>query len=74
MGGRTERHALAAAFGARPGDPHDADVVVEAAGTAQARRDALDLVQPGGTVLLLGSTNRGESIGGDAERIRSEEG
>ena len=61
VGGRTSRHALAAAFGARPADPHDADVVIEAAGTPEARRDALELVQPGGTVLLVGSTEPGRA-------------
>ncbi|TMC46900.1 MAG: hypothetical protein E6J20_20515, partial [Chloroflexi bacterium] len=39
VGGRTSRHSLAAAFGARPADPRDADVVIEAAGTEQARGD-----------------------------------
>ena len=73
VGGRTSRHALAAAFGARPADPHDADVVIEAAGTAEARREALELVQPGGTVLLVGSTEPEEPIAADAERIRREE-
>jgi L-iditol 2-dehydrogenase len=73
VGGRTSRHALAAAFGARPADPHDADIVIEAAGTAEARRDALELVQPGGTVLLVGSTGPGEPFAADAERIRREE-
>jgi L-iditol 2-dehydrogenase len=73
VGGRTGRHALAAAFGARPADPADADVVIEAAGTAQARRDALELVQPGGTVLFLGSTEPGEPVAADADRLRAEE-
>jgi len=73
VGGRTSRHSLAAAFGARPADPRDADVVIEAAGTPQARRDALELVQPGGTVLLVGTTEPGEPIAADAERIRREE-
>ncbi|HZR91742.1 MAG TPA: zinc-binding dehydrogenase [Gaiellaceae bacterium] len=73
VGGRAERHALAAAFGARPGDPHDADVVVEAAGTEEARRDALDLVQPGGTVVLLGSLPAGNAMAVDAERVRRDE-
>jgi threonine dehydrogenase-like Zn-dependent dehydrogenase len=73
VGGRTSRHALAAAFGARPADPHDADVVIEAAGTAEARREALELVQPGGTVLLVGSSEPGAPIAADAERIRREE-
>lgn len=73
VGGRTSRHALAAAFGARPADPHDADVVIEAAGTPEARRDALELVQPGGTVLLVGTPEPAEPIAADAERIRREE-
>ncbi len=73
VGGRTSRHSLAATFGARPADPRDADVVIEAAGTEQARRDALELVQPGGTVLLVGTTEPGEPIAADAERIRREE-
>jgi L-iditol 2-dehydrogenase len=73
VGGRQSRHALAAAFGARPADPHDADVVIEAAGTAEARNQALELVQPGGTVVLVGSTEPGEPIAADAERIRREE-
>jgi len=72
-GGRTSRHALAAAFGARPADPRDADVVIEAAGTPEARRDALELVQPGGTVLLVGTPEPAEPIAADAERIRREE-
>jgi len=73
VGGRTSRHALAAAFGARPADPHDADVVVDAAGTEQARREALDFVQPGGTVLLVGASNPGEPVAAEAERVRLEE-
>jgi L-iditol 2-dehydrogenase len=70
VGGRTSRHSLAAAFGARPADPRDADIVIEAAGTPQARRDALELVQPGGTVVLVGTPEPGEPIAADAERIR----
>ena len=73
VGGRTSRHALAAAFGARPADPTDADVVIEAAGTPQARRDALELVQPGGTVVLVGTPEPAEPIAADAERIHREE-
>jgi threonine dehydrogenase-like Zn-dependent dehydrogenase len=73
VGGRRERHALAAAFGARPGDPRDADVVIEAAGTEEARRDALELVQPGGTVVLVGSPAPGEPLPADAERVTREE-
>jgi len=73
VGGRSSRHALAATFGARPADPTDADVVIEAAGTAQARRDALDLVQPGGTVVFVGTAEPAEPIAADAERIQREE-
>jgi L-iditol 2-dehydrogenase len=73
VGGRTSRHSLAAAFGARPADPRDADVVIEAAGTPQARRDALELVQPGGTVVLVGTPEPAEPIAADAERLRGEE-
>jgi L-iditol 2-dehydrogenase len=73
VGGRQSRHALAAAFGARPADPQDADVVIEAAGTAEARSQALELVQPGGRVVLVGSTEPGEALAADAERIRREE-
>jgi L-iditol 2-dehydrogenase len=73
VGGRTSRHALAATFGARPADPGDADVVIEAAGTPQARRDALELVQPGGTVVLVGTPDPAEPIAADAARIHREE-
>jgi len=73
VGGRPERHALAAAFGARPGDPRDADVVIEAAGSEEARRQALELVQPGGTVVLLGALEPGELLGADVRRMRDEE-
>jgi threonine dehydrogenase-like Zn-dependent dehydrogenase len=73
VGGRTSRHALAAAFGARPADPGDADIVIEAAGTPQARRDALELVQSGGTVVLAGTPAPAEPIAADAERIHREE-
>lgn len=73
VGGRTSRHALAAAFGARPADPADADIVIEAAGTPEARRAALELVQPGGTVVLVGTPEPAEPIAADAERIHREE-
>lgn len=73
VGGRPKRHALAALFGARPGDPRDADVVIEAAGSEQARRQALELVQPGGTVVLLGALEPGELLGADVGRMRDEE-
>lgn len=73
VGGRPERRALAPLFGARPGDPRDADVVIEAAGSEDARRLALELVQPGGTVLLLSALEPGELLGADVARLRDEE-
>jgi L-iditol 2-dehydrogenase len=54
-GGRAERRELAREFGAEPGgDGRGADVVIEAVGTAEAWRDALELVRPGGTVVFFG--------------------
>ncbi len=47
VGGRPERRALAPEFGARPGDGQGADVVIEAAGTEEAWRRAVELVRPG---------------------------
>jgi L-iditol 2-dehydrogenase len=73
VGGRPERHRLAPAFGARPGDPRDAEVVIEAAGTEQAWRDALELVQPGGTVLFFGGLEPGTQIAVDTHRLHYEE-
>ncbi len=73
VGGRPERHRLAPAFGARPGDPRDADVVIEAAGTEQAWRDALELVQPGGTVLFFGGLELGTELAVDTYRLHYEE-
>ena len=48
VGGRAERRELAPLFGAQSGDGKDADVAIEAAGTEEAWRDALELVRPGG--------------------------
>jgi L-iditol 2-dehydrogenase len=73
VGGRPERHALAPAFGARPGDPRDADVVIEAVGTEEGWRDALELVRPGGTVLFFGGLEHGAQVGVDAYRLHYEE-
>jgi L-iditol 2-dehydrogenase len=73
VGGRPERHRLAPAFGARPGDPRDAEVVIEAAGTEQAWCDALELVQPGGTVLFFGGLEPGTEIAVDTYRLHYEE-
>jgi L-iditol 2-dehydrogenase len=73
VGGRPERHRLAPAFGARPGDPRDAEVVIEAAGTPQAWRDALELVRPGGTVVFFGGLDAGIELPVDAFRLHYEE-
>lgn len=73
VGGRPERHRLAPAFGARPGDPRDANVVIEAAGAEEAWRDALELVKPGGTVLFFGGLERGAELAVDAYRLHYEE-
>jgi L-iditol 2-dehydrogenase len=73
VGGRPERHALAPSFGARPGDPRDADVVIEAVGTEDAWRDALELVRPGGTVLFFGGLELGTQLAVDPYRLHYEE-
>ena len=73
VGGRSERHTLAPAFGARPGDPRDGDVVIEAVGTDEAWRDALELVRPGGTVLYFGGLELGAQLAVDAYRLHYEE-
>jgi L-iditol 2-dehydrogenase len=73
VGGRRERRELAPAFGAVPGDGRGADVVIEAAGTPDAWRDALDLVRPGGTVVLFGGLERGATLEVDAYRLHYEE-
>jgi L-iditol 2-dehydrogenase len=67
------RSELAREFGAEPGDGRGVDVVIEAAGTAQAWRDALELVRPGGTVLFFGGLERGASVDVDAYRLHYEE-
>jgi L-iditol 2-dehydrogenase len=69
VGGRPERRELAREFGASPGDAQGADVVVEAVGSEQAWRDALELVRPGGTVVFFG----GRELGIDTFRLHYEE-
>ncbi len=59
VGGRPGRRELAAEFGALPGDGRGADVVIEAAGTEEAWREALELVRPGGTVVFFGGLPQG---------------
>lgn len=73
LGGRPERRALAPSFGAEPGEGRGADVVIEAAGTADAWRDAVGLVRPGGTVLFFGGLERGATVALDAYRLHYEE-
>jgi L-iditol 2-dehydrogenase len=69
VGGRAERRALAREFGAEPEDGRGADVVIEAVGTAEAWRDALELVRPGGTVVFFG----GREVAVDTFRLHYEE-
>jgi L-iditol 2-dehydrogenase len=69
VGGRAERRELAPEFGAQPGDGRGADVVIEAVGTAEAWRDALELVRPGGTVVFFG----GREVAVDTFRLHYEE-
>jgi L-iditol 2-dehydrogenase len=72
VGGRAERRELAPLFGAKPVADR-ADVVIEAAGTPRAWHDALDLVRPGGTVVLFGGLPRGAEVGVDSYRLHYEE-
>jgi L-iditol 2-dehydrogenase len=73
VGGRAERRALAPSFGAERGDGRGTDIVIEAAGTAQAWHDAVELVGPGGTVVLFGGLERGATVTLDAHRLHYEE-
>jgi len=69
VGGRAERRELAREFGAEPGDGRGADVVIEAVGSPEAWRDALELVRPGGTVVFFG----GREVAVDTFRLHYEE-
>ena len=73
VGGRRERRDLASAFGAEVGDGHGADVVIEAAGTEGAWRDAVGLVRKGGVVLFFGGRERGSELAVDTFRLHYEE-
>lgn len=73
VGGRDERHALATAFGAEPGDGSRADVVLEAVGTEEAWREALRLARPGGTVVFFGGLPRDAEPRVDAYRVHYDE-
>jgi L-iditol 2-dehydrogenase len=72
VGGRPERRERAAAFGAGTA-AEQADVVIEAAGSEQAWRDALALVRPGGTIVFFGGLPRGTEVGVDTYRLHYEE-
>jgi L-iditol 2-dehydrogenase len=73
VGGRAERQELAREFGAETGDGRDADVVIEAAGTEEAWREAVELVRPGGTVVFFGGLPRDAAPPVDAYRVHYEE-
>ena len=69
VGSRPERQSLASEFGAETGDGDGADVVIEAAGTEEAWRQALELVRPGGTVVYFGGLPAGTSVPLDATKL-----
>lgn len=73
VGGRPERRALGPEFGAQPGNGEGADVVIEAAGTAEAWADAIRLVRSGGTVVFFGGLPRGTAVPVDAHRVHYDE-
>ena len=73
VGGRPERRELAPAFGAELGDGEGADVVIEAAGSELAWRDAVELVRKGGVVLFFGGRERGSELAVDTYRLHYEE-
>ncbi len=72
VGGRPERRELAREFGAGP-PAERADVVIEAAGTEEAWRDAIAHARPGGTVVLFGGLPGGTEVPFDATRLHYEE-
>jgi L-iditol 2-dehydrogenase len=73
VGGRPERRALVPEFGGETGGGVGADVVIEAAGTAEAWQRALELVRPGGTVVYFGGRESGAELRVDAHRLHYEE-
>jgi L-iditol 2-dehydrogenase len=73
VGGRDERRALVEEFGAEVGDGRGADVVIEAAGSERAWTDAIELVRPGGTVVMFGGLPRDAHPAVDAYRLHYEE-
>ena len=73
VGGRPERRTLVPLFGGESGSGEGFDVVIEAAGTPDAWRDAVQLVCPGGTVVFFGGLEAGTEVAVDATRVHSEE-
>jgi L-iditol 2-dehydrogenase len=73
VGGRPERRALVSAFGGETDDGKGADVVIEAVGSAEAWRDALALVRPGGRVLFFGGLPGDVEVPVSAYRVHYEE-
>jgi len=73
VGGRPERQALSLLFGGATGPGDGADVVIEAAGTAESWSRALELVRPGGTVVFFGGRERGTELAVDSYRLHYEE-
>lgn len=73
VGRRAERRALVGEFGAEEGDGRGADIVIEAAGTDEAWRDAVSLVRPGGTVVLFGGLPSDARVALDAYRLHYDE-
>jgi len=72
VGGRPERRELGQLFGAKAAT-EQADVVIEAAGTEQAWRDAVELVRPGGRIVFFGGLPRGTEVAVDTYRLHYEE-
>jgi L-iditol 2-dehydrogenase len=73
VGGRPERQELVELFGAESGEGLGADVVIEAAGSDAAWSDAVELVRPGGTVVMFGGLPRDARPSVDAYRLHYEE-
>jgi len=73
VGGRPERQELVELFGAESGDGRGADVVIEAVGSDAAWSDAVELVRPGGTVVMFGGLPRDAHPPIDAYRLHYEE-
>ena len=73
VGGRPERRELIDVFGAESGPGTGADVVIEAAGSDTAWIDAIELVRPGGTVVMFGGLPSDARPPIDAYRVHYEE-